>query len=198
MTYRYNVGLKCHTTDKRVSPPASSSSVLAPFGWAAPGTNDFRLKAGSPAIGAADPNDHPATDRDGFARDGRPDAGAYEFGAGPPGRGDTPGGRPTAPGKRRLVKSARLRPHVICKHRRRGCAHSALLRLSVTERSRLAVRVVRRHGKRVRTMKVGLRKRPALRIRARVLKRGRYRVVVVASGATGLKASARVLRLRVR
>jgi hypothetical protein len=50
----------------------------------------------------------------------------------------------------------------------------------------------------VRRLKLGPRKRPVLRIRARGLKRGRYRVVVVATGATGTKASARAFRLRVR
>jgi hypothetical protein len=69
----------------------------------------------------------------------------------------------------------------------------------VTERSRLAVKVVHaRSGKRARTLRLGLRKRPALRIRARGLKRGRYRVVVAATGATGLEARARTFRLRVR
>jgi hypothetical protein len=98
------------------------------------------------------------------------------------------------------VKSARLRPRVICKHRRRGCARSARLSLGVTERSRIAVRVVRlrRANRVVRRLTLGLRKRPALRIRARGLKRGRYRVLVVATSATGRKAAPRAFTLRVR
>jgi hypothetical protein len=198
MRYSHNVGQRCGGSDKPVSPAGSTAALPAAFGWVAPSGLNFRLRAGSPAIDAANPSDHPALDRDGYVRGNRPDAGAHEFGAGPPRPGTGPPGSPTSPGKRRLVKSARLRPHVICKHRRRGCARSARLSLSVTQRSRLAVRVVRRHGKRVRTLKLGLRKRPLLRIRARGLKRGRYRIVVVATGATGLKASARTFRLRVR
>lgn len=43
---------------------------------------DFRLQAGSNAIGAGDPARHPSMDINGRARKaGRPDAGAYEFGA---------------------------------------------------------------------------------------------------------------------
>ena len=129
----------------------------------------------------------------------RPDAGAHEFGAGPPrpgGNGGGGGNQGAKPGKRRLVRSAKLRPRLICKHRRRSCARSARLSLSVTARSRLLVRVARlRRGhepRRVRTLKLGLRKRPALRIRARGLPRGRYRVLVVATSAAGVKSSARV------
>ena len=84
---------------------------------------DFRLRAGSPAIDAADPGDYPATDRDGFVRDARPDAGAHEFGAGPPGgggggggagEGGTPTGRSPAK-KRPRIRAARLKPRVICR-----------------------------------------------------------------------------------
>ncbi|MBN1529094.1 MAG: hypothetical protein JW895_08535 [Thermoleophilaceae bacterium] len=198
MRYSRNVGKQCGATDRSVARATSTAALPAALGWI--GGLDFRLTPGSPAIDAADPSDHPALDRDGFARTGRPDAGAHEFGAGPPRPGGAPpGGSPTSPGKRRLVRSARLRPRVICKHRRRGCARSARLSLNVTARSRIIVKVVRRrHGKRVRTLKLGLRKRPALRIRARGLKRGRYRVVVVATSATGVKASPRAFALRVR
>ena len=124
MRYSHNVGEKCAATRQgrlargvlgRAWPRRSAGST--------PARSDFRLKAGSPAINAADPADHPATDRDGFVRDGRPDAGAHEFGAGPP------GGRrraaPAEPGRRAhrrsgaaAVRSARLRPRVICKRPR--------------------------------------------------------------------------------
>jgi hypothetical protein len=78
MTFRHNVGLKCHTTDKQVTPSGSSALVPAAFGWLNPAGNDFHLGAASPAIDAADPADHPAADRDGRARGSAPDAGAYE------------------------------------------------------------------------------------------------------------------------
>jgi hypothetical protein len=69
MTFRYNVGKTCASTDK-----AASS-----FDWANPTAYDFHLKSTSPAINAADPNDAPSQDADGKARSGAPDAGAYEF-----------------------------------------------------------------------------------------------------------------------
>ena len=73
MRYSHNVGKKCAATDKAVS-PAGSHGRACPrrSAGSTPARYDFRLKAGSPAINAADPNDHPALDRDGFARDGRP------------------------------------------------------------------------------------------------------------------------------
>jgi hypothetical protein len=82
VVYSHNVGDKCSSTDKQVSPSASTPSQTAPFGWANPSGGDFHLTASSPAIDSADPNDAPATDRDGRARVGVPDGGSYEFGAG--------------------------------------------------------------------------------------------------------------------
>ena len=46
--------------------------------FANPGGADFRLQAGSPAIGKADPAYAPPNDFDGRARSGTPDLGAYE------------------------------------------------------------------------------------------------------------------------
>ena len=93
MRYSHNVGQKCGGSDKAVSPRGvHGRRCRAALGWIDPGALDFRLRAGSPAINAADPNDHPALDRDGFVRDGRPDAGAHEFGAGPPGAAGGGGG----------------------------------------------------------------------------------------------------------
>ena len=90
-------------------------------------------------------------------------------------------------GKRRLGALPKLRPHLICKHRRRSCARSARLSLSVTARSRLLVRVARlRRGhepRRVRTLSSVTAPAAVLRIRARGLPRGRYRVLVVATSA---------------
>ena len=79
MTYRFNVGHACSGQDKAVSPDSSNGTTTAAFGWKNPRAYDFHLNSGSPAIGAADPSDFPATDRDGKARTGTPDAGAYEF-----------------------------------------------------------------------------------------------------------------------
>ena len=79
ITFRYNVGKSCSSLDKAVSPAASSSSQTAPMGWNNPSAYDFHLKSTSPAINAGDPSDAPARDADGDARNGVPDAGAYEF-----------------------------------------------------------------------------------------------------------------------
>jgi hypothetical protein len=79
ITYSHNVGSKCGATDKAVSPASSTATTTAPFGWVNPAAYDFRLTAGSPAVGAGDPNDAPARDRDGNVRTGTPDAGAYEL-----------------------------------------------------------------------------------------------------------------------
>ena len=69
MTFRYNVGKTCSSTDKAASA----------FGWSNPAAYDFHLTSTSPAINAADPNDAPSKDADGKGRTGAPDAGAYEF-----------------------------------------------------------------------------------------------------------------------
>jgi len=85
MTYRSNVGSACHSSDKAVNPasscgqPACSSPRTAPFGWVNPSASDFHLTSGSPAVNAGDPAYAPATDKDGNARSGAPDAGAFEF-----------------------------------------------------------------------------------------------------------------------
>ena len=79
VTYRMNVGDTCGGSGKAVSPSSSSASQTAPFGWVNPAAGDFHLKSTSVAINAGDPNDAPATDADGKARNGPPDAGAYEF-----------------------------------------------------------------------------------------------------------------------
>jgi hypothetical protein len=211
MTFRHNVGMKCHSTDRAVSPAGSTASVAAAFDWVNPAAFDFRLRAGSPAIGAADPGDHPALDRDGFVRDARPDAGAHEFGAGPPGAGggggpgggpgSGPGGPAANGGGRSLIRSARLRPRVICRKPRGSCAGSALLRVRLARKARISVRVVRlrkgRPAMRVRTVKPRLRAGRRLRLRGRGLGPGRYHVVVIAD-RRGAKPVRRTLSLRVR
>jgi hypothetical protein len=79
VTYTGNVGTKCSDTDIAVDPYQSSATETAPFGWVDPERFDFHLTADSPAVGAADPEYAPKTDRDGRPRgDDDPDAGAYE------------------------------------------------------------------------------------------------------------------------
>src|SRR4029078_9476392 len=79
VAYSYNVGDICGGTGKAVSPSASTSTSTAPFGWVKPKAYDFHLRSGSVAVNAGNPNDAPARDREGKARNGAPDAGAYEF-----------------------------------------------------------------------------------------------------------------------
>ncbi len=89
-TFVNNVGTKCSATDRAVSPasscapPACSRAVTAPFGWADPARNDFRLTRTSPAINRGARSVAPAADRDGNSRPigSAPDAGAYEYGTG--------------------------------------------------------------------------------------------------------------------
>jgi hypothetical protein len=78
MAYSHNVGKRCGPSDKRVTPDQSSRTSIAPFGWVNPRSGDFHLKSGSPALGAADPSDHPGRDRAGRRRGRAPDAGALE------------------------------------------------------------------------------------------------------------------------
>jgi hypothetical protein len=197
IAFSHNVGKKCSGTDKQVSPASSTSTVMAALGWLNPGLQDFHLKPGSPAINAGDPNDAPALDREGLVRDAQPDAGAHEFGAVPS------QGLPATPiGGKRLFKRARLRPHVICKRKRRHCPKVAKLRLAVRRPARMTLRVKRigRGAKRTktRTNRFNVAAGRTLRIRARSLPRGLYRVSVVAASAAGAKSKPRSFRLRVR
>ena len=79
VTYAGNVGKSCGAQDKAVSPPSSSYNQTAPMGWVNPAAFNFHLTAGSPAIDAGSAQYAPTTDREGKARSGAPDAGAYEF-----------------------------------------------------------------------------------------------------------------------
>jgi hypothetical protein len=92
---------------------------------------------------------------------------------------------------------------VICRSPRRGCPSSAKLRLRLGRPAKLSVRVqrVRKGGKARRVRSLARRKvlqHKALRIRARGLKAGRYRVRIVATDATGARSAVAVLKLRVR
>jgi endonuclease YncB( thermonuclease family) len=66
-----------------------------------PAGGDWRLKSGATAIGAAHPDDHPATDAAGHARDRAPDAGAFEHGTGGAAGGGGATGTVPAPGATR-------------------------------------------------------------------------------------------------
>jgi endonuclease YncB( thermonuclease family) len=101
VSYSHNVwaGGRCSGTDK-IAPSAFSQFVNRAGG-------DWRLEPGAAAIDAADPSDHPNLDAQGFTRAvGRaPDAGPYEFGAGPPtGSGGTGQPAPTRRATRRKVR----------------------------------------------------------------------------------------------
>jgi hypothetical protein len=199
VAYSHNVGLKCGGSDKQVSPNSSSPGTIAALGWVNSPAHDFHLKPGSPAINAGDPNDAPALDREGLARDPKPDAGAHEFGAKPP-VGSL--GLPVPGGRLRMIKRARLSPHVICKRKRRHCPKVAKLRLAVRQPARMTLRV-KRIGKgakrtKTRTNRFNSATGRTLRIRARSLPRGLYRVSVVAASAAGAKSKPRSFRLRVR
>jgi hypothetical protein len=202
ITYSGNVGKKCSASDVAVSPsdscapPACNPPHTMPVGWVNPAVFDFTLKAGSRAINVANPAYAPATDRRGYARDGRPDAGAYEYGAGPA------SGPPTAGTGSWRLAFAKLTKRTICRTPRRRCPSSTKLRLTLGRPAAVAVRVARlRKGKapkRVRTKLLRqVRLHKATRIRARGLRPGRYRITVRATDATGLRSKPRRLRLRV-
>jgi hypothetical protein len=206
VNYSRNVGKKCGATDKAVSPASSNSSRIAALGWVNPGAYDFHLTSGSPAVNAGDPNDYPALDREGLVRDSQPDAGAHEYGARPPVAGGSPptGGKPKRPRglRKRLVRKAGLSRHVICKRRKR-CPKVTRLRISVAKPSTVAVRLYRlRKGKKgpklVRRKVVAIRAQRRIAIRARGLRKGRYRVVAIARTKAGRKSKPLVFRLRVR
>jgi hypothetical protein len=70
--FSHNVGQKCAASDKAVLRRTE-------FGWVNPASHNFHLTARSPAIGAADPDYAPKSDKDGKDRTGRLEAGAYEY-----------------------------------------------------------------------------------------------------------------------
>jgi endonuclease YncB( thermonuclease family) len=103
VSYSHNVFAagRCSGSDK-IAPGAFSQFVNRAAG-------DWRLEPGAAAIDAGDPGDHPALDAQGYSRSvgQAPDAGPYEFGAGPPtgsGGGQTGGQRRATRSKVRVVK----------------------------------------------------------------------------------------------
>ena len=201
VTFRNNVGKRCHSSDKAVSPqsscapPACGDRRTMPVGWINPAALDLRLSPSSPAVDAGTPAYAPATDKLGKRRDSRPDAGAYEQGA-----GGTAGAAPSAGWRMQRVA---LRPRVICHRARRGCPSSTKLRFALGKPARVAIRVQRvRKGhkpRRVRSIKLrAVKLHKARRIRAAGLKKGRYRVVVWATDGVGARSAPARLKLRVR
>jgi hypothetical protein len=206
VVYRNNVGKACHSSDKAINPasschpPACNPGRTMPVGWVNPTAFDFSLAPTSPAVNAGSTEYAPATDKRGLLRDSRPDAGALEHGVGGAGGPTPPGAGPAA---RWSLRFAVLRPKVICRRPRRGCPASSKLRLRLGRPARVTVRVQRlRKGGKVKRVRSLGRKRvklhKALRIRARGLARGRYRVVVQARDRSGLRSAPVRLRLRVR
>jgi hypothetical protein len=203
VVYVGNVGKSCGSGDKAVNPPSSSQNQTAPMGWVNPGDFDFHLTPGSRAVDAGSAEYAPATDREGTPRSGLPDAGAYEYDSGrpptpPPGGGNGNGNGNNAGGLR--ISVMRLRPRVICRHRHRGCPSRARLKLVLSEKARVTIRLSRLrrpHGaKPVRTLRRPAMRRGTIRIRARGLARGVYRVRVIASSDGRRKARSRALRVR--
>jgi hypothetical protein len=196
VTYAGNVGKACSGQDKAVNPSSSSYNRTAPMGWVNPGEFDFHITARSPAVDAGRVQYAPATDRDGRPRSGAPDAGAYEYDSGRPAALIPP-----TKAKRPRLRVVRLRPAVICRHARSGCPSRARLRLALSKKARVTVRLLRLrrpHAARsVRTLRRAAMRRGTIRIRARGLARGAYRVRVVATaGGRHSKAHSRVLRVR--
>jgi hypothetical protein len=195
MTYRGNVGKRCNGSDKGASPqtscapPACGRRIIAPVGWVDSVGYDFHLKASSRAIGAADPAYATARDRDGRVRDGDPDAGAYEY---------RHGGAPAPKHKRWRLRSASLRPRVVCRPARPGCPSTTRLRLRLGRAAKVSVGVLRA-GKRVRAQRLRrVARHKGTSLSARGLKAGRYRVRVQAGDAAGRWSKPVFLKLRVR
>jgi hypothetical protein len=200
ITFRNNVGKKCHASDRAVSPasacgPPNCSSVrMIPVGFVNPASGDFRVKSGSPVIDAGTSSFATQRDRLGRIRGSRPDAGAYEF--------NPSDALPAHPAPRRLrIKSARLRPAVICRVPRTGCPPSAKLRVRVSRRAHVSVTIQRaprgQRPVRLRRMAVRTGRKVAARLKARSLHAGRYRLRIVAK-AGGARSNAKFVRLTVR
>ena len=211
MTYRGNVGKKCDSSDVAMTPaagcapPLCSPRQIQPVGFVDSLAHDFRLTAGSRAIGAASPQYAPERDRFGYRRDGDPDAGAYEYGAVPDAGSNQPGSERggSGQGARWKLRRARLVAKTICHVPRRGCPASTKLRLRLGRPAKVSIKLKRlRKGAKPKLKRSlplrGIRLHKAVRIRAAGLPSGRYRVLVRATDATGTRSALVRLRLRVR
>jgi hypothetical protein len=164
-TVRYNVwvgGAACGSNRKRVRNP----------GFVDLGGADFRLRPGSPAIGAGNPASYPATDFQGQPRPGggRPDAGADEF-----------DGSKAAPKAKKKHRRKRLRMRRL---RVRHVGRGHVVRLRLTRRARIRGALARRgphgHYRRVRRIVPRMHRAGAVRIRLGHLRRGHYRLRITA------------------
>jgi hypothetical protein len=218
MTYAGNVGTKCAGSDVAVNPPQScapptcSPARTMPVGWVAPARFDFHLKAGSPAIDAGSAEHATRFDRECRPRDSRPDAGAYEYGgaagacAADGGGGPAPAppepmtAAPPSATSAPRISSVRMRPRTLCRRARRGCPSAATLRLTLTRAATVSVRVRRASRTRRLTARTVPRREleKRVRIRARGLRPGRYRVRLVATAQDGTRSTAVTLRVRIR
>jgi hypothetical protein len=161
-----------------------------------PDAGDYRLLPGSPMVDAGDPATAQSTDLDGnpLVADGngdgaaRRDLGAFELQAPPP---PAPAPDTSAP--------------VISRFR----ASRERLRYALSESARVTVRIQRRiRGHRARYRTLGKLAKPARqganrlklsrRIRARDIRPGRYRAVIVAIDAAGNRSAPKVAAFRVR
>jgi hypothetical protein len=165
--------------------------------FANPRGHDWHLKAHAAAINKASRTDFPALDRDGHVRSGVADAGAYEYGTGPPKSGSG-GGK--AGKKRRVIRRVHLTHKRIC-HRVTASCRVRLTKVRIQARAPGGVIVqVRKAGGRhklVRTIRKPLRGRSGMvPLKGRRYARGRYRVVVVVVAA-GTRQRSRVMQLKV-
>jgi len=144
---------------------------------------DLHLRQGEKAIDRGNPANYASTDFDGNARPagGLPDAGAIEFGAGPPGAS-----RPTAdvPAAGGAISRVRLQRKRICRRARKRCSTRVIVTL--VRPARLTVRVwragvKRRHPAMVRR-RAGTAGRNVIVLHGRRLQRGRYRITVTGDG----------------
>jgi hypothetical protein len=172
-TFRYNVwdDADCSATDKK-----------AAGGFLAPLVTDLHLLPTSPAVGAGDPNDHPATDIDGHPRGDDPDAGADELWSPGPGGPGSGGGndvkRKRRPGKnagaalpgRAMLTGRRLRISIACRAKRSSRCKGRLLVRVAGRRGRIASKKLslKRGQKKTVRLKLSKAERRAVRRRGRI------------------------------
>jgi hypothetical protein len=194
VTYAYNVWTSrtCSSTDR------AASGLMNDF--VNPSGHDWHLKDNAAAIDKANPNDAPATDRDGKGRRGAPDAGAHEWGVADPAAPAPPGGS-DQPAGAQLIRRVQLQHKTICHTRRPGCrVTTARLKVAAERHGKIVVRIRRAAGKRklVRIIRTPLRKRAkVIKIHGSSLRPGHYRVTATVI-SRGVRDRSRVLLLTVR
>jgi len=216
MAYSRNVwtATTCGPTDRKDGRAVSQ--------FVDPANHDFHLKAGAVAVDAGDRADFPGTDRDGYGRPAgaAPDAGAYEFGAGPPAAGPSgpaasaiapvaavPAVVPvsTTPAAKRLgvLRSAKLGASTICRHRSKRCQAATRLTLRTAKRSKVVVSVRwMRSAKKPRLVRrirsVAKRGSVVVRLTSKHLHRGTYQVTIAVVDGRRHRAGRATLALYVK